>query len=662
MKDGQTRAYSGSSELHPPLAPPKNGHTCEILCVCRVSDPKPGKQDERSLDDQEASYREWLQRNLDRPFEMTVIAGKGSGELLDRDEYQKVIDEAATRKYDLVLCEDLGRIVRRIHAHLFCEHCEDCDTRLYSKNDRVDTALPNWREASIFAAFHHERSNRDTSERIKRTLRNRFVGGGSLRRPPYGWIKPPGSKSDADEFKDPSAEPIYAEWFRILDIDKGTYADVVRYLKAQGILFPSRYKNRFVEPDVKSVARYTHNPLLKGVKEWNHRKTKRINNPGKYLSQKALPEDLLQRRVPHLAFFEESYYDRVVADVDARNGKYRRSDDPRADPCLNRPRKQTRFPGRITYCAICGRQFVWGGHGQTDHLMCNGARQHRCWNGATFDGTVAAQRIANAVLQEAEKLEDFDSTFIQMLTEESRQLDQARDKKLDDLRRQIAQVTTSIANIVEFVKSGKAPASLQDELNRLEAHKARMSSEARCIEQSPACTIEIPPAARIQDLVHECLNELAVASHDFAKVMRKLVPRIVVFPVQLCDGGRVVLRAKFKLHLASLLPDRRASDVLLRPLERVLTIDLFDPPQRERFRLQILDARESGKTERQAAVESGITVTAAQHAAALQRRMDGLAITDPYVPVREPPENCPKLRRHRSPDYLFEPLAGAGEL
>jgi len=81
---------------------------------------------------------------------MTVIAGSGSGELLDRDDYQRLIDLVATRRYDLVFCEDLGRIVRRIHAHLVCEHCEDHNTRLYAKNDRVDTAFPNWREASIF--------------------------------------------------------------------------------------------------------------------------------------------------------------------------------------------------------------------------------------------------------------------------------------------------------------------------------------------------------------------------------------------------------------------------------------------------------------------------------------------------------------------------------
>ena len=55
-----------------------------------------------------------------------------------------------------------------------------------------------------------------------------------------------------------------------------------------------------------------------------------------------------------------------------------------------------------------------------------------------------------------------------------------------------------------------------------------------------------------------------------------------------------------------------------------------------------------------------VTVTAAQHASALQRLMDDLGITDPYIPVWEPPEDGLKLRRHRHPRYKFEPLDDAG--
>jgi hypothetical protein len=106
------------------------------------------------------------------------------------------------------ITEDLGRIVRRIHAHIFAEFCVDCGTRLLAINDHVDTAEPGWQDRSIFAAWHHEWSNRDTSERIKRAHLSRFAQGGCAQFPVFGIIKPPGAKNDSEWYKDPAAEPI----------------------------------------------------------------------------------------------------------------------------------------------------------------------------------------------------------------------------------------------------------------------------------------------------------------------------------------------------------------------------------------------------------------------------------------------------------------------
>ena len=65
---------------------PRNGLKLKVIFVCRVSDTGPGKQDERSLDDQEAMYRRWMKDNVNAPYELTVIAGSGSGEYLEREE------------------------------------------------------------------------------------------------------------------------------------------------------------------------------------------------------------------------------------------------------------------------------------------------------------------------------------------------------------------------------------------------------------------------------------------------------------------------------------------------------------------------------------------------------------------------------------------------
>ncbi|HMP04876.1 MAG TPA: hypothetical protein PJ982_00875, partial [Lacipirellulaceae bacterium] len=154
------------------------------------------------------------------------------------------------------------------------------------------------------------------------------------------------------------------------------------------------------------------------------------------------------------------------------------------------------------------------------------------------------------------------------------------------------------------------------------------------------------------------LQRLSKESFEFADQRRRLVPRIVVFPHRLCDSDHVVLRAKFKLYLSRLAEESRASELLAETLDRVVEIDLFDPPQREAFRTRVMALRQmmSGA---KAARCLQITTTAAQRAAHLQRLMDKQGLSDPYVPVTEP---VGRLRRHLHPRYRFNPLPDAGQL
>jgi site-specific DNA recombinase len=638
--------------LDPPLVP-KDGYMLRILVAVRVSDLT--KQDERSLGDQVAKIERWLKERVSYPFKLTVLEGRASGELLDRSEFLQLCEYVASDRYDAVVAEDLGRIVRRMHAHIFCEECVDHNTRVIAINDNVDTARNGWEDASIFSAWHHERSNRDTSDRIKRTHRSRFSQGGCLPRELYGWIKPAGAKNDAEMSKDPAAGPIYTEWFRMLDEDRATFAEVARFLKSQGVRFPTRTPGVYADPDGVSVHRYTFNPMLKGVRERNRRKSKRQSS-GKYVSVKADPGELLQRSVPHLAFFEPSYFDRVTAAVKARNGHLGRKNDPAGDPCCGRPRKQAPFPARVTVCDVCGRQFVRGGHGQTDHLMCNGARLHRCWNGVTFDGPVAAERITVAVYGAIESLEGFDPAFLQLVQEEAGRLDVDRQRRIDDLRARLTSARQGVANLLRFVKGGDESAAVRDELKAAEREAARLSAALDAAKREPTHTVELPSVERLKELGRACLADLKTGTEEFGRVMRRLVPSVRVFPVRLCDGGAVHLRGRVTVELSSLLPDHRAREVLRRPLERTLVVDLFDEPQRAKCRERVVAGRAAGRSERKVADDLGITVTAAQKAATLQRRMDELGLSDPYVRVLEPPADCTKLRRHLHPEYRFEPL------
>lgn len=645
-----TNRYRGS--LQPPLEA-RNGHTLKILLVCRVSDPN--KQDERSPEDQAAWLQHWLEDKTDLPLDITLLAGTGSGERLERHELIELKQLIASGRFDLVLTEDLGRIARRVHTHLICERCVDFGTRLISLNDQVDTAQEGWEDRSIFSAWHHERSNRDTSCRIKRTHRARFLQGGCLPVLIYGYRKRPGARSDADVEKLPEAEAVYKEWFERLDRGE-SYSDIADWLNALNV--PTGDRCRRKKWDRGMVRRVTHNWILKGIRFRNKRKSKRHNRTGRYRSEKADPSELLTRHVPHLAFFEEAYYDRVVAKVDARNTKYRRSPEGRTDPLAGRPRKRTRFPGQCIYCGVCGRPYHYGGHGQSHRLGCSGALDYRCWNAITLDGPLAAQRISDAVFAEIVGLEEFDQAFVEMVSQEASNHHAARKARLRELQADIERVDQEIGNLMRYIRGGDDSLSVREELQRLEREKHRLCDEKRELELAPSPQLVVPSVEELREMARSVFEGLTRDSAEFARWMRDLTAPIYVYPYRSCDGGHLVLRARFCLSLAHLLPQGEAREVLQEPLRRRLTVDLFHPPQRIWFREQVVARRAAGETEQEVARALGLTITAVQHAAALGRLMRQAGIDDPYVPVTEPPSDYGKLRRHRHRRYCFEPLPG----
>src|SRR5262245_13612860 len=303
-----TAAYTAGS-LQPPLAP-RNGHPLMVLGIARISTEH---QDALSLKDQEALYHQWLAQHTDCHFKLTMIAGRGSGECLDRQEALQATAEIETGRYDLVIAEDLGRIFRRMQAFIFCEHCEDVGTRLIAINDHVDTGKEDWRLHAFFATMRHEMYNADTAKRIRRSLRNRFQQGGVIQTVVFGYLKPDQAKTDADLRKDPNAEPVYEEMFRRLE-DGASYAEIADWLNEQKVpLPPYARSSRWT---CALVSRLIHNPILKGVRVRNQKLSKRVNQTGRRKSVPAPASERLERRCPHLAFLEPARYDRLIRMLD----------------------------------------------------------------------------------------------------------------------------------------------------------------------------------------------------------------------------------------------------------------------------------------------------------------------------------------------------------
>ncbi len=409
------------------------------------------------------------------------------------------------------------------------------------------------------------------------------------------------------------------------------------------------------------VGRITQNPILKGIRQRNRKEAKRLNRTGKHTSVDAHPEDLLERDCPHLAFFDAAYYDRVVAKVKTRNAKYLRNGKSGTEPRSNIPKKRTRYPGQSIRCGVCGRLLVFGAHGIFDRLMCTGAREYLCWNALSISGPATAQHVAESILAEVQTLDDFDTAFLELVNEEARKLDSQREHRVRDLNSLIVQHDREVHNLLKFIRSGGDGPSVRDDLRQLEAKLPQLRAELAEIEGTPSQVLDIPSAAEIRQLAQDSVRNQAWESQEFAKRMRVLVTDFFVFPQQSCDGKDLVLRGTARLQLANLLPDHRVKDALRAPLERVLHFDLFEPPQRIKYRKQVMALR-AEMTEQQAADRLGISKTMAQHAARLDRLMQRLNLVDPYMQLMEPPMDYPKLRRHLHSRYRFEPLPGFGSI
>lgn len=634
------------------VPPPKDGRTYKGIAVCRISKET---QDEMSLEDQEALYREQIPNYLGNEYQLEVMATQGGGEILERDEFIELSQKVDSGEYDFVICEDLGRIVRRIHAMILCEAGEDSATRIIAINDRVDTLDEDgWRQNASFATMRHESYNKDTARRIRRTHRNRFSTGDMMRQVIAGYVKPHPGATESECFKDPEAIPVYDEWFTRLE--KGqTFAEIALWLNSINFpVGPSVRKKS--EWDGTLVGQVTYSPILKGQRQHNNRMSKRVNKTGKRKSVKAPEDMLLIREAPHLAFIDPERYDRVVRMVRKRNEKFRKGREHAKNGQPKGTRTDARWPSQHIRCGICGRKYVLGGHGRKDRMMCDGARSYECWNGMTFDRAELAERVSAEIHHQIENLPEFDSELFQRVHEESERLANRNSSEVKRLTLERSRTQEEIDRLTTAIAKVESSTALLDRLLMTEERLRELDDEIAEVSGSTPVKPVIPTASELRELAREAFLELAVDSREFAEIMRCIVRDFYVLPYRLIDGGSIMPRIVFSLDLGSI--DGVEIPQQLDCMLRHCIVDLTKQPQRAEFREPVVSLRESGLKEREVAVQLGITQPAVQSAAKLHREMLRLGVRDPWQPVRDSVEAANYFKRISHARFRFTPLDG----
>ena len=467
-------------------------------------------------------------------------------------------------KIDIVIVEDRSRICRRLHAYLFCETCVDYDTRLIALNDHVDTATTGWEDSALFATWHHERSNRDTADRIKRTLNSRFDEGGVIQFTIFGYIKDVGIKNDRDLRKDPQVERIVKEIFRRLE-QGAFYTEVADWLNEEGIK-PGPYSRR-QRWSGSLVSAFVHQPILKGLRVRNRKVSKRKNKTGKHESKKGHKSDLRFRKCPHLAFLDEAYYDHVIKLIDERNAKNSRTANGQADPRKNVSRSRTEFPGQHARCGTCGRLMYWHTTQGRHYLLCKGAYEYQCWHSLYVFGPDCAEKIPQAILAALSAMPEFDAIFGDFVRKECAEFQEHRTERRRTMNRQLQDVDSRIEHVGEAIERGKSLDLLLPRFEKLQQERSSILFQLQQLNNEPSPEVALPQSHELRERFAVALQNLCKADQDTIRLLRQLLPDLHIVPYEIIDGSDIVARAEFTLTLVPLLP----VDLQSRPEAQVFT-------------------------------------------------------------------------------------------
>ena len=394
---------------------PRNSHTLVTGIVARISGCP--SQKEISLDDQVDHGKEEVAELYTGPAEYRVIATKGKGERLDRPELANVEQMIRTGELDLLVMEDVGRLVRGTDAVRLWGIAVDHGTRCIAPNDCIDTIDESWEEDLISACRDHVGHNAHTSKRLKKKLMNRFRKyGGATPREIAGYLKPEGAKTYEDWQKLDSYTETIQEGAKLLLATKNCSV-VADYLNHEG--FPvGKYCKRKTWYGA-MVRRYYRNPLLMGKPGRGFRHTIKHHETGRRISVPN-PDGPTYIEFSHLAQLDEATFDNLNSVLDEENDGCGRKPVNGFDPRWRVPRTRTRFPGQHARCWYCGRHVVWGANGMTDKLMCSGSREWLCWNSIGFEGARLCHLLVEAIQQELYQLDGFDEQFAAMVREAGR--------------------------------------------------------------------------------------------------------------------------------------------------------------------------------------------------------------------------------------------------
>ena len=486
-------------------------------------------QREASIEDQIRTCRAEIERR-GWQFSMTYTDRAISGASPFRTGYQKLLEDARSGAFEVVVAEALDRLSRdQADTASLYKHLSFLGVRLVTLAEGEISELHVGLKGTMNALFL-----KDLAQKTRRGLEGRVRQGRSGGGISYGYDLVPGD-TGARRINSTEAEVI-RRIFREYAAGRSPRA-IARQLNKENVPGPHgrEWRDTAIRGHLIRGTGVVNNPLYIGRLVWNRLTYLKEPTTGRRRSRRNPEEKWIVEEVPELR----------IVDDDLWNAVKKRQLDIRNSEGVTRAREARFWEHRrpkhlltgLIHCGNCGSRLASVGR---DYLACSAARgRGTCSNRTSFRRQALENLVLDGLrhrLMAPELVEEFVAAFHEEINKQRREKDASRSTKQQEL----ASVTRKLGGLIDAIADGLRAADLQERLDQLQARKAALTQELSAPPDPPVRLH--PKLAHVYrekvERLGEALSEPGIRD-EAIDILRGLVERVVVRPVN--DGFEIEL-------------------------------------------------------------------------------------------------------------------------
>jgi site-specific DNA recombinase len=522
-------------------------------------------QQERSIDDQFALCRDFAARR-DWMVIVTYADRAVSGASIHgRLEFQRMLEDARDRRFDILLAEDIDRLARNQAdgARLF-ECLAFLGIPIWTVADG-ETNEMHWglkgTMSALFLKTHALKVRRGQAGRVRAGK----IPGGLC----YGY-RVVRATDAAGELVRGDREIVETEAEVVRRIFRDTIAglaarEIAAALNREGTPAPrgGTWNASTINGSKKRGNGILRQHLYAGRLVWNRQHFVKNPDTGKRITRVNATGELHLANVPELRIVEEADWQRVQ---ELMAGKSSSTAEPKK-------RKSPHLFTGLMKCGCCGRSYVSGGGSKWPRFICAGRREAGiCDNNRMISARIVEQCTLGAI--ERDLLDDrVVAEVVREYAAERKRLNASRVEADRRRLQRLGEVDRAVKNLITLVESGADPQSVMPRLKELVAERARLQDESKGAGSE---VIKIYPAIadHYRTIVRGLRATLAERSseqkREVVAAVRTLVEKIVIYPNNDPEGRDLELVGQ----LAALLGTKKPRN----GMRGVVAEDGFEPP------------------------------------------------------------------------------------